>query len=64
MLESALLCGLARSEHLCSANVRSPHKRAKTMQSCSYATDTNANTDADTVFGNQQLMSADVRCRQ
>ena len=60
MLESALLCGLARSEHLCSANVRSPHKRAKTMQSCSYATDTNANT----VFGNQLLMSADVRCRQ
>ena len=34
------------------------------MQSCNYATDTNANTDADTVFGNQLLMSADVRCRQ
>lgn len=30
------------------------------MQSCSYATDTNANTDADTVFGNQLLPSAAV----
>lgn len=65
MLESALLCGLARSEHLCSANVRSPHKRAKTMQPYKQTskrdaiTDTEANTDTDMVFGNPLLSFTD-----